>query len=159
MTNFKKFKYFIKHTHTHPRTHTHTHAHIRTYTHTRTHTQCNLYCLNDKAHTFEIYYNTHTHTHTHTHTLSSIHWIRPPDTSRPLQNFGLHHLQKIHLQKLLGPSVCCTTAGGAPDVAPALGVAQQSELPHTQTTHRHHSSPCGPWSALESRTIVVFWRD
>jgi len=35
----------------------------------------------------------------------------------------------MHLQKLLGPSVCRTTAGGAPDVAPALGIAQQSQLP------------------------------
>jgi len=50
-------------------------AHKYTHAHTRTHTQCNLYGLNDKAHTSEIYYNTHTHTHTrtHTHTLSSVH--------------------------------------------------------------------------------------
>ena len=31
----------------------------------------------------------HTHTHTNTHTLSSVHWIRPPETSRPRPNFGL----------------------------------------------------------------------
>jgi len=52
--------------------------------------------------------------------------------------------------------VCRTTAGGVPDVAPALGVVQQSELPHAQTAHHHRSSPCGPWSAVESRKSVFF---
>ena len=61
---------------------------------------------------------------------------------------------KIHLQKLLGPSVCRTTTGCAPAVAPALGVAQQSELPHAQIAHRHRPSPCGPCNAVETRTRV-----
>jgi len=52
--------------------------------------------------------------------------------------------------------VCHTTAGGTPDVAPALGAAQQSELPNAQTAHRHRPSPSGPRSAIESRTIVFF---
>jgi len=54
--------------------------------------------------------------------------------SRPLPNFALHHLQQIHLQKLLGPSVRHTTAGGTPDVVPALGVSQKSSY----LMHRLH---------------------
>jgi len=57
----------------------------------------------------------------------------------------------MHLQKLLGPLVWRTTVGCVPAVAPALGVAQQSELSHAQTAYRHPSSPSGslalgmPW--------------
>ena len=65
-------------------------------------------------------------------------------------------ISKLHVQKLLGPSVCRTTAGCAPAVAPALGVAQQSELPHAQTAHRHRHE-CIPLWPLECRGNTNTW--
>jgi len=166
----------VTQTQTHTQTHTDTQCDLRcqhdtlqtfqifnnthTHTHPRTHTQCNLHCLNDKAHTFEIHFNTHTHTRTYTHTQT----VTPcPESTECV------HRKHPDLCKSLGSTTCRFTRRSSlvhQCVVPVLVVLPMLRLRWAllnnpsclmhRLDNRHCPSPCGPWSAVESRSIVFF---